>query len=96
MSRLIIEAKEKNFTRLSAQLGDPKRDPKTSWSVLNHFLHNKKIPRISPILVNGMVFFISLKKLRSFIHILLFSVPRLLTTANFLPWSLKLTNAQKI
>ena len=56
MSRLIIEAKEKNFTRLSAQLGDPKRDPKTSWSVSNHFLHNKKIPRISPILVNGMVY----------------------------------------
>ena len=53
--RLIIEAKEKNVTRLSAQLEDSNAAPKTYWSILNRFLHNKKIANIPPILVNGEV-----------------------------------------
>ena len=29
------------------------RSPKTYWSILNHFLNNRKIPAIPPLLVNG-------------------------------------------
>ena len=47
-----IKAKEKKISLLSAQLGDPSTGPKTSWSILNQFLH-KKVPKISPILVSG-------------------------------------------
>ena len=50
-TRLIIAAKEKNLTRLSAKFEDPSTAPKTYWSILS-FLSNKKIPIIPPILVN--------------------------------------------
>ena len=53
--RFIIEFKQKNLTRLSDQLEDPNTAPKTYWSVLNWFFHNKKIPNILPTLVNGEV-----------------------------------------
>ena len=32
---------------------DPKTAPKTYWSILNRFLHNKNIPSIPPLLVNN-------------------------------------------
>ena len=42
-TRLIIAAKEKNLTRLSAKLEDASTAPKTYWSILNSILSNKKI-----------------------------------------------------
>ena len=81
-SRLIIEAKEKQITRLVAQLEDPSTAPKTYRSILNRFLHNKKIPN-TPIPIVKF-FQISRKKLRSLIHISLLSAPWLWTIANYL------------
>ena len=54
-TRLIIAAKEKHLTRLSAKLEDPSTAPKTYWSILNRFLSNKKLPIIPPILVDDRV-----------------------------------------
>ena len=47
--------REKKLTRLSARLKDSNTAPKTYWSILNQFLHNKKMPNIPAILVNGQV-----------------------------------------
>ena len=37
---------------MTSKLNDPKAAPKTYWSILNHFLCNKKIPSILLLLVN--------------------------------------------
>ena len=50
-TRLIIAAKEKHLTRLSAKLEDLSTAPKSYWSILNRFLSNKKLPIIPPILL---------------------------------------------
>ena len=71
---------------------DPNSARKTNWSILNLFLLcDEKIPNISFIVVSGChwLFQIYLKKLSPLIHILLLSVPRLLTTLNYLLWTLK-------
>ena len=54
-ARLIIAAKKTHLIRLSAKLEDPSTVPKTYWSILNRFLSDMKIPKISPILVNDRV-----------------------------------------
>ena len=38
---------------MSDKLHDPLTAPKTYWSILNHFLNNKKIPAITPLHING-------------------------------------------
>ena len=37
---------------MTNKLNDPKTAPKTYWSILSRFLHNKKIPAIPPLLIN--------------------------------------------
>ena len=54
-TRLIIVAKEKRLTRLSAKLEDPSTAPKTNRSILNRLLSNKKLPIIPTILVDDRV-----------------------------------------
>ena len=53
-TRLIIAAKKKHLTRLSAKLEDPSTAPKTYWSILNRFLSNK-LHIIPSILVDDRV-----------------------------------------
>ena len=48
-----MKAKNDYTQRMTNKLNDPKAAPKTYWSILNRFLYNKKIPAISPLLVNG-------------------------------------------
>ena len=50
---LILDAKEKYVRCMSNKLNDPLTAPKTYWSILNRFLNNRKIPVITPLLVNG-------------------------------------------
>ena len=45
----IKDAKESYFTRLGNSLNDPNIGSKKYWSVLNQFLHKRKIPKIPPI-----------------------------------------------
>ena len=54
-TRLIIAAKEKYLTRLSAKHEDPSTVPKTYWSISNRFSSNKKLPIIPPILVDDRI-----------------------------------------
>ena len=54
-SEIIIETKERYFSKLSEKLNDPKRAPKCYWSILNTFLGNKKIPIIPPLLVDNKI-----------------------------------------
>ena len=50
---LILDAKEKYVRCMSNKLNDPLTASKTYWSILNRFLNNRKIPVITPLLVNG-------------------------------------------
>ena len=50
---LILDAKEKYVRCMSNKLNDPLTAPKTYWSILHHFLNNRKTPAIPPPLVNG-------------------------------------------
>ena len=38
---------------MTSKLENSNTAPKTYWSILNRFLYNKKIPAISPLLVDG-------------------------------------------
>ena len=49
LNRLIVDSKNKYYSRMSVKLTDPKTSPKTYWSILKTFLNNKKIPCIPPI-----------------------------------------------
>ena len=52
-TEIILAAKETYINELSKKLSNPEITPKTYWKILNHFLSNKKIPSIPPLLVNG-------------------------------------------
>ena len=53
MHILILDAQEKYVRCLNNKLNDRLTAPKTYWLILNRFLNNRKIPAISPLLVNG-------------------------------------------
>ena len=48
-----MKAKNNYILRINYKLNCPKASPKICWSILNRFLYNKKIPEISPFLVNA-------------------------------------------
>ena len=50
---LISEAKKNYILKMTSKLEDSNTASKTYWSILNHFLYNKKIPAIPPLLVDG-------------------------------------------
>ena len=45
----IRNAKDVYFTRLANSLNDPNIGSKKYWSILNQFLHKRKIPKIPPV-----------------------------------------------
>ena len=45
----VKDAKDAYFSRLSNSLNDPNIDSKRYWSILNQFLHRRKIPKIPPV-----------------------------------------------
>ena len=49
LSSLIINLKNKHYSKLAKELLDPSTSPKTYRSILKTFLNNKKIPVIPPI-----------------------------------------------
>ena len=49
LSSLIASLKNKYYSKVVKRLLDPSTSPKTYWSILKHFLSNKKIPDIPPI-----------------------------------------------
>ena len=49
----VLDAKEVRW--ISDKLNLPLRAPKTYWSILNHFLNNRKIPAIPRLVVNSDV-----------------------------------------
>ena len=49
----IVKAKNDYTKRMTNKLNDSKAAPKTYSSILNRFFHNKKIPAIPTLLVNG-------------------------------------------
>ena len=53
-SDVITKAKEKYLYSLGNKLNDPQTGAKSYWSILNKFLHKKKIPLIPPMLCNGI------------------------------------------
>ena len=53
-SKLIFDAKERYYSRLSRKLSDPNNGIKTYWSVLNRLMNKKSISGIPPILENGI------------------------------------------
>ena len=50
---LISEAKKNYILKMTSKLEDSNTASKTYWSILNHYLYNKKIPAIPPLLVDG-------------------------------------------
>ena len=48
-----MKAKIDYAIRMTNKLNDRKTGPKTYWSILNRFLYNRKVPAISPLIVNG-------------------------------------------
>ena len=54
-------AKDKHLQKLGNKLADPSTGQKVYWKILNKFLNKCKIPRIPPILVDG-VFITDLKQ----------------------------------
>ena len=50
LSSDVVTAKEKYLYSLGNKLNNPQTGAKSYWSILNIFLHKKKIPLIPPIL----------------------------------------------
>ena len=50
LSLLIVNLKNKYYSKVAKKLLDPSTSPKTYWSILKTFLNNKKIPVIPSIL----------------------------------------------
>ena len=54
-TNLISEAKNRYICSLGEKLNDPQLGVKAYWSIVNKFLHKKKIPLIPPIVVNDNI-----------------------------------------
>ena len=65
-TKIILVKKEKYINDLSKKLNNTKTAPKTYWKIWNHFLSNKKIPSIPPILVNREMISNFSKKVKPF------------------------------
>ena len=52
-TKLIVEAKDQHLAKLSLKLDNSDAAPKTYWSIINRFLHNKKITIIPPVSFEG-------------------------------------------
>ena len=59
--RLIIQAKEKHITKMSAKSDNPNAAPKTYWLIISRFLNKRTMPAIPPILADGKWYQISKK-----------------------------------
>ena len=64
-TKIILVKKEKYINDLSKKL-NTKTAPKTYWKIWNHFLSNKKIPSIPPLLVNREMISNFSKKVKPF------------------------------
>ena len=62
----IKEAKSNYLSRLGKSLNDPAITPKTYWSILNSFVHKRKIPKIPPIRHNNTFLTDTLVKANTF------------------------------
>ena len=69
--RLIIQAKEKRITKMSAKLDNPNTAPKTYWLIISRFFNKRTMPAIPPILADGKLVFDFKKNLNLLILILL-------------------------
>ena len=49
----ILEAKKNYILKMTKKLADSNTSSKTSWTILNRLLYNKKLPTIPPLLVDG-------------------------------------------
>ena len=65
-TKIILVKKEKYINDLSKKLNNTKTAPKTYWKIWNHFLSNKKIPSIPPLLVNREMISNFSKKVKPF------------------------------
>ena len=64
-TREILEAKRQYILKMTSKLEDAFSAPKTYWTIINHLLYNKEIPAIPPLLVDGNLFQILIRKLIS-------------------------------
>ena len=69
--RLIIQAKEKHITKMSAKSDNPNAAPKTYWLIISRFLNKRTMPAIPPILADGKLVSDFKKNLNLLILILL-------------------------
>ena len=61
-ANIILDAKTRYLSCLGNKLNNPQLGAKAYWSILNKFLHKKKIPLIPPLLVNNSLVTNALKK----------------------------------
>ena len=78
-AKIILDAKTRYLSCLGNKLNNPQLGPKAYWSILNKFLHKKKIPLIPPLLVNNSFITNTFKKtslFNDFLHnnVLLFDI----------------------
>ena len=66
ISSLIVNLKNKYYSKVTKNILDPRTRPKTYWSILKTFLNNKKIPIIPPIFHDINLLLILNKKLKYF------------------------------
>ena len=65
-TEIILAGKEKYINELNKNLHNPEAASKMYWKISNRSLTNKKIPSISPLLVNGEMISKSCKKAEVF------------------------------
>ena len=53
LSSIISQRKDEYFCHLAKRLNDPQTNAKTYWSILKTFFNGRKIPVISPLLIDG-------------------------------------------
>ena len=83
-SALIIKAKESYFHSLGKKLNDPKIGTKKYWSILNKFLHKRKIPAVPPILNDG-IFVANVSEKASLFNVCFANQCTLINTPSTLP-----------
>ena len=62
LSEIILKRKDNYHRQLSHKLNDPETSAKAYWSILKTLYNGKKIPLISPILVNNKLYQILRRK----------------------------------
>ena len=82
-NRMIEQAKQNYAEDLESKLCDPSTSSNIFWSVVNRLVSNKKSTNIPPILENGTLSPLLMRRLVYSTSILLLSVNRLLMAAHF-------------